>query len=501
VRSIYFEDEHEQFRQAVRSFFQKEVDAEAWERERRIPREIWRKMGELGYLGISFAEAYGGTAADFFYSVVFLEELGRTGLGGFSAAVGVQQYMATAHIYKFGSEALKQRYVSASIGGERVGALAISEPDTGSDVAAIRTRARRSGDEWVISGTKTFITNGVRGDFATVAVKTGGADEDALSLIVVDRETPGFSAKPLDKMGWHCSDTGELTFEDVRVPADHLIGQEGKGFYYIMNCFQLERLVAALTAIGGADLCLAITLDYLKQRQAFGRPISKFQIIRHGLAELHSELEACRQLTYHACWRYARDLPAVEQCSMAKLRTTELGKRIADQCLQWFGGYGYMEEYPIARLYRDARVGTIVGGTSEIMREILAKMIIDGARYEPAAGGDTGNETALKVGLGEIMNSLPDRFLQSSQLKARVHFDLSGHDGGQYTVTVGESCTLEKGLVGEPDCAVETTAALYRDLELGRQTPQAAYLSGTLKVSDPDLMMRFLKSFKKFTPT
>ena len=389
MQSIYFNEEHHQFRQHVAEFLQKEVDGPAWEKEKRIPKSIWRRMGELGYLGINFPEELGGSDADFFYSVAFLEEVGRTGLGGFAAAVGVQQYMATAHIQKFGSAELKQKYCGGSIRGELVGALAISEPDAGSDVAALRTRAHEDGDHFVINGSKTFITNGVYGDFVTVAVRTEEQPGTAgLSLLVVDADIPGFSARPLDKMGWYCSDTGELTFEDVRVPKSHLIGQAGMGFYYIMECFQLERLVAALTSNGGSLNCLDMTHAYIRKREAFGKSLSRYQVLRHRLVDLHTELTAARELTNHACWQHDRGLHAVDACSMAKLKSCELSIEIADACLQCFGGYGYMEEYPIARAYRDARVSTIVGGTSEIMREILAKTLIDGVTYKaPSSAG------------------------------------------------------------------------------------------------------------------
>ncbi|RMD98207.1 MAG: acyl-CoA dehydrogenase, partial [Calditrichaeota bacterium] len=385
MRSPYFTKDHELFRQTVRQFMENEVvpQADVWEKDQRIPRDIWQKMGALGFLGINFPETYGGAAADFFYSVVFLEEVGRTGLGGFAAAVAVQQYMATAHLYHVGSEELKRKYLVPSISGEKVGALAITEPNTGSDVANLQTRAVREGDHYVINGSKTFITNGVYGDFVTVAVKTDpDAGLDGISLIVVDTDTPGFSAKKLRKMGWHCSDTGELAFDEVRVPTTHLIGEENRGFYYIMESFQLERLVGSLTAIGGMEKALDITLQYISEREAFGRPIAKFQAIRHTLADLAAELEAAKQLTYHAAYLCDQGETFVREASMAKLITSELGKKLVDGCLQFFGGYGYMDEYPISRMYRDARVGTIAGGTSEIMREIISRIMIERVRYE-----------------------------------------------------------------------------------------------------------------------
>lgn len=485
--SIYFQAEHHQFREQVRRFFDQAVDAEAWERDGRIPRHIWTQMGELGYLGIALPERYGGTEADFFYAAVFLEELGRTGLGGFAAAVGVQQFMATAHIASHGSPNLKEQYLEPSISGEKVGALAISEPDVGSDVANLRTRAKRDGDHYIINGSKTFITNGVDGDFVTVAARTGDAGQGGISLLVVDQATPGFTAQRLNKMGWHCGDTGELTFDQVRVPVSNRIGDEGQGFYMIMQAFQLERLVAALTAIGGADRALAETHAYIQQRQAFGRPIAKYQVLRHRLTDCMTELAAARHLTYHACWLYDRGETDVAACTMAKLKTSELGKTIADTCLQCFGGYGFMEEYPIARLYRDARAGTIVGGTSEIMHEILGKVLIDGVRYDskPAANSSS---------LAELMAAMPQRYRGGETM--RVHFDFRSDNSGTFTITLdAQSCTIAPELKGEPDCVVTADGDVYRRIVSGQLESAAAFMQGQIQVSDPTRMQRFLAAF------
>ncbi|MFQ5632280.1 MAG: acyl-CoA dehydrogenase family protein, partial [bacterium] len=357
MKSPYFSEEHELFRATAREFMQKEVVpfASQWEKEKRIPRALWKKMAELGFLGINFPEKYGGAGADFFYTVAFLEEVGHCALAGFTAAVLVQQYMATAHIERVGSEELKEKYLVPSIAGKKVGALGITEPNAGSDVAAIRTRAIRDGDHYVINGSKTFITNGVDGDFVTIAVKTDPeAGTEGISIIVVDTDTPGYSAKRLDKMGLHCSDTGELSFDDVRVPASNLIGQENMGFYYIMESFQLERLGAAITSFATTETCLEETLKYITEREAFGKPLAKFQVIRHALANLASELEAVKQLTYYTSWLYEQGEQAIRECSMAKMLATELSKKAADTCLQFFGGYGYMDEYPISRIFRDA---------------------------------------------------------------------------------------------------------------------------------------------------
>ena len=384
MTSIYFGEEHESFRRTVRQFLETEVapHAREWEEARRIPRETFRRMGDLGLLGILFPEELGGTGASIFHALAFLEELPRSLMGGFVAAVSVQQFIATGAIHLHGTREQKRRWLEPSIAGTEVGAIAISEPDTGSDVAAIRTTARRDGDTWVIDGAKTWITNGVEGDFVVVACRT---DKDAgaggLSLIVVEADTPGFSRARLRKMGWHSSDTGELTFENVRVPLGNLVGEENEGFYLIMETFVLERLVTAATSVGSCRLALEETRKYIFERQAFGRPIGKFQAIRHRLADLHAELEAAAQLVYHAAWLHEKGENPVAEACMAKLLATELSKRTADECLQFFGGFGTVEEYPIERFFRDSRFGTIVAGTSEIMREIISKAVLDGVAF------------------------------------------------------------------------------------------------------------------------
>lgn len=399
MKSAFFNEEHEAFRSAVRQFMEREVapNAEMWEREERIPRSIWHQMADNDLLGINYPVEFGGTAADFFFSVVFLEELARGTMGGFTAAVGVHEYMALAYIHKFGSRLLKENYLGPGIRGEKIGALAITEPNTGSDVSAIRTRAVREGDHFIINGGKTFITNGVYGDFIVLAARTDpGAGPAGISLFAVDSHSKGVDTRKLKKIGWNSSDTAEISFDGVKAPASHLIGQENMGFYYIMECFQLERLVAAITAVAGADYCLEITLKYIREREAFNRPLAKFQAIRHTLSDLATEVEAARQLTYNTCWMYKEGVPAIKECSMAKLYATELAKKVADACLQYFGGYGYMEDYPIARAFRDARAGTIVGGTSEIMREIIAKVLIDQVEYR-AAGSMEAQKPAEPV--------------------------------------------------------------------------------------------------------
>lgn len=379
MKSPFFKEEHKLFRESLRTFLEKEIAPhfDEWEEQQQIPRWAWKKMGEMGYLGLSHDEEYGGMGADFWYSVVFLEELGRIGNGGFGCAMSVHEYMALNHISRAGSAVQKEQFLRPGIAGEKIAALAISEPDVGSNVQGIRTSAMLDGDHYVVNGSKTFISNGYYADFITTLVKT----EAGLSLLIIPGDAPGVERTKLKKMGWHSSDTAEIHFDNAKVPKENLIGQEGMGFYYIVDSFQLERLAGGLLAIGAMDGILHMTCKYMQEREAFGRPIAKFQALRHRMADLMTEAEACRQLAHHTSWLFTEGEFAVKECSMVKLRASELQKTVVDECLQFFGGYGYMEEYPIARAYRDTRVGTIAGGTSEIMREIIAKMALDDVNY------------------------------------------------------------------------------------------------------------------------
>jgi alkylation response protein AidB-like acyl-CoA dehydrogenase len=382
MKSPFFNQEHELFRQSVREFLAKEIAPhyDEWEEKQQIPRWAWEKMGEMGYLGLVHEEAYGGMETDFFTSVVFLEELARSGNGGFTCAISVHEYMALNHIARAGNAFLKEKYLRPGITGKAIAALGVSEPDAGSNVQGIRTSATSDGDYYIVNGSKTFISNGVYADFITTLVKTG----DGLSLLVIDGNSPGLTRTKLKKMGWHSSDTAELSFDQVRVPKENLVGTEGMGFYYIMDSFQIERLAGGVLSLGATDGMMQMTLQYMQEREAFGRPISKYQALRHRMADLMTEVEACRQLAYNTVWLFTQGEFAVKECSMLKLHATELQKKVADECLQMFGGYGYMEDYPICRAYRDTRVGTIAGGTSEIMREIIAKMAIDEVKYAKA---------------------------------------------------------------------------------------------------------------------
>ena len=380
-----FEEHHDLFRQAVRAFVQKEVEphVEEWEAAGQIPKAIWPRMGELGFLGVEYDERYGGAGADVLTTAVLCEEMARSRCASLAMAVGVHTDMASPHLYWTGSEALKEKYLPAICRGEALTAIAVTEPGGGSDVAAIRTRARRDGDHYVLDGSKMFITNGVMADLyfvaARIASPQGGEGKKrhgGISMFLVERATPGFSvSRKLDKMGNRASDTAELAFQDMRVPAENLLGQAGGGFYEVMRVFQRERLVAGLHAVAGCERALADTIAYVQQRQAFDEPLSKKQVIRHKIADLATLIEAARWLTYAACLKFRDREDAGKEISMVKLFTAEMAQRVAYDCVQLHGGYGYMREYPIERFFRDIRLMTIGGGTSEIMKEIIAKQL------------------------------------------------------------------------------------------------------------------------------
>ncbi len=377
-----FDDHHERFRQTVRQFVEREIapHVEEWEAAGRLPRWIWPRMGELGLLGVEYDEKYGGAGADFRTTMVLHEECARSRSGSFAMAVGVHTDMASPHLYWTGSEALKEKYLAAICRGELLTAIAVTEPGGGSDVAAIRTRARRDGDHYVLDGSKMFITNGATADLYFVAARVAAGDERqrhrGISMFVVERDTPGFTVgRTLDKMGMRASDTAELVFQEARVPAENLLGREGVGFYQVMRVFQRERLVAGLHAVAMAERALEDTMAYVRERQAFGGPLSAKQVVRHRLADLATDIEAARWLTYAACLKYEAGEDAVREISMVKLFTAEMANRVAYHCVQLHGGYGYMREYPIERFARDARLLSIGGGTSEIMREIIARQL------------------------------------------------------------------------------------------------------------------------------
>lgn len=372
--------EHELFRESLRDFLEKEITPhiDAWEAAGEIPRWVWPKFGEMGYFGLCFPEAYGGQELDFWYQVIFIEELSRCNSAGFAAAMIGHPILALTHINESGSDFLKEKYLIPGIQGEKYGALAVTEPGAGSDVANLQTKAQLMGDHYQIDGSKTFITNGVLSDFIVVAVKTDPqAGVGGVSLVVVDRDTPGLSAQKLNKLGWHASDTGLIAFDEVKVGTEQLIGQAGMGFYYIMQRFALERLVMAVSGVAAAEYALEYTLQYMAERKAFGRNLNKFQVLRHRIAQLVAEMERAKTFNYTLAQAYNDGAYQVKECAMAKLLATQLSDKVMTECLQVFGGYGYMEDYKMARMFRDSRVGTIGGGSSEIMCEIIAKAVID----------------------------------------------------------------------------------------------------------------------------
>ena len=387
MRSTYFSEEHHSFRQSLKDFLQQEVvpHIEKWEETGTIDRFIWKKFGDMGFFGINYPEAYGGLNLDLFYTVIFLEELQKIKSSGFAAAMWAHAYLAMTHLNAEGDERIKQEYLAPSIAGDKIGALCVSEPFGGSDVAGMRTTAVKSGDKYIINGSKTFITNGIYADYYIVAAKTSPElGNKGISIFLVDTNLKGVSATKLNKLGWRASDTAEIAFDNVEISADNLMGEEGKGFPYIMQHFAFERLIMAVNAHARAEYALDYTIDYMGNREAFGTKISKFQALRHTMVEHATEVAHCKLFNYDAVARLNQGEYVVKEASMAKLKSTKVADDTIYSCLQMLGGYGYMEEYPLARLMRDSRLGPIGGGTSEIMKEILAKMIIDKQNYQPA---------------------------------------------------------------------------------------------------------------------
>jgi alkylation response protein AidB-like acyl-CoA dehydrogenase len=375
-RHFIFNDHHDALRESIHAFVVKELapHAEEWE-ETTYPDWVFRRMGELGFLGLSYPEEYGGQGGDYFCNLVLAEEMVHSECGGVALGIAVHTDMATPPIFLFGTEEQKQRYLVPSIKGEKISCLGISEPDAGSDVASIKTRAVRDGDEYVISGSKTFITNGHRADYIVLVTKTDpDAGYDGFTLFLVDMDLPGvIREKKLRKLGMHASDTALLAFDDVRVPADAVLGQIGKGFYHIMWELQGERLIGAAGCVAGAQRVFDQTLRYAQERKAFGRPIGKFQVIRHKFAEMATKIETARQLTYTTAWRFANDEYPVREISMAKLHAARVAVEVADECIQIHGGAGYMKEYGVERVWRDMRVNRIGAGTDEIMLDVIGR--------------------------------------------------------------------------------------------------------------------------------
>jgi acyl-CoA dehydrogenase len=372
-----FTAEHDELRDSIRGFLDRELapHAQDWEEARWFPDEVFPKLAAQGLLGLKYPTEYGGQGGDYLHEAVLVEELARVGSGGTAAGIGAHTNIATPPIWKFGSEEQKQRYLVPAIRGEKIGALAITEPDAGSDVAALRSRATPVDGGWVLNGEKTYITNGVRAHFIVTAVKTteeGG--HHGISFLIVERQD-GVSSAKLEKLGWHASDTATIAFEDVFVPHENLLGPEHEGFKLIMANFQWERLAMALGAVGAMRLAWERTAEFARERHTFGRPLAKHQAIRHKLADLATSVYTCRCVTYDALRRFVAGEEPLKEVTMAKLLTQRASYELMDECLQIHGGAGYMQEYWVERAARDSRLGPIGGGSDEIMREILGRVL------------------------------------------------------------------------------------------------------------------------------
>ncbi len=377
LKHSYLKEEHEIFRKSIRKFLEKEAYPyyEQWEEDRIIPRSFWRKMGEQGYLCPDLPEEYGGSGVDWGFSVIINEELERVGSG--LVGIGLHNDIVVPYITAYGSEEQKQRWLPKCVTGEVITAIAMTEPGAGSDLANIKTTAILQGDHYVVNGQKTFITNGIHSDLVVVACVTDPKavpKHKGISLLVIERDTPGFSrGRKLNKVGLHCQDTAELIFEDCKVPKENLLGDEGKGFLYMMEKLQQERLVVAIAAQTAAEDMLNLTIDYVKTREAFGKPISQFQNTQFKIVEMATEIQMGRVFLDSLIAEHMAGENVVTKVSMAKWKLTDLAKRVASECMQLHGGYGYMEEYKIARRYRDIPVASIYAGTNEIMKTIIAK--------------------------------------------------------------------------------------------------------------------------------
>ncbi|USK87025.1 acyl-CoA dehydrogenase family protein [Peribacillus asahii] len=373
----YFTEEHIMFQDSLRRFLEKEAVPffEQWEKERIVPRTLWRKLGENGFLCPEVSEDYGGVGGDFGLSIILSEELGRVGAG--LSGMGTHSNIVVPYLHSFGTDEQKQKYLPGCVSGDIITAIAMTEPGAGSDLANIRTTAIKDGDDYIINGQKTFITNGILSDLIIVACKTdpqASPPHKGVSLFLVERDTPGFSrGRKLDKVGMHSQDTAELIFEDVKVPAANLLGEEGRGFKYLMAKLQQERILAAIGGQVAAEDMLELTLQYVKEREAFGKPISKFQNTQFTLAEIATEVQVGRTFIDQLVVRHQNGDDIVTEVSMAKWWITDMARRISSQCMQLHGGYGYMEEYKVARRYRDIAVFPIFAGTNEIMKVIIAK--------------------------------------------------------------------------------------------------------------------------------
>lgn len=380
MERLYLTEEHEIFRQALRKFLEKEAvpNYEQWEKNKEVPRSFWKKLGEQGYLCPQVEEKYGGLGTDFGYAVVMNEEMERVGTG--MVGISLHNDIVIPYIESYGTEEQKQRWLPGALTGDIITAIGMTEPGAGSDLANIQTTAIRDGDDYIINGEKTFITNGYTADLVVLVCKTdpkANPPHRGISLFVVEAGTPGFKkGKKLRKIGQHANDTSELIFEEVRVPRTNLLGEEGKGFYYLMEKLQQERLLVAIQCMASAEKMLELTIDYVKQRQAFGTTISNFQNTQFKIAEMATELEIGRAFVDRLILEHMKGKSIVTEVSMAKWWVSDLAKKIAGECMQLHGGYGYMEEYEIARRYRDIAVTSIYAGSNEIMKQIIAKNLL-----------------------------------------------------------------------------------------------------------------------------
>lgn len=500
--SYYFNEEHEAFRQTIKQFLKTEAEPhiDLWEQEGKIPREFWKKFGEMGYFGLAYPEVYGGSDLDFFYTVVMLEEVSKVFSGGLAITAAVQTCMSTPYILHHGSDYLKEEFMRPAIAGEKIGCIGITEPGAGSDVQNIQTKAIKDGDYYIVNGSKTFITNGVYGHFVILVCKTNpSAGAAGVSLLVLDLNSEGITKNKLKKLGWHASDTAELHFDNVKIPIKNLLGEEGKGFYYLMGGLQLERLAGSIMGYAACEGMLEYGIKYMSEREAFGKPINKFQVLRHRVAQLAAEIEVTKFYVLQTCRMHNEKKYAVKESSISKLLASELADKTAYQVLQFFGGYGYMEEYKIARAFRDSRIGTIGGGTSEIMREIIAKMVIDDTNYNRASS-DTKKDKPVLNTVEAIFATLPERFKKEKaagkNLKILFKFDSANFlvDINDGALSIEENANVNDGIV---DCIVETDDATYIDVETGKINPQEAFMTGKIKVSELMKMMEFGGLFKR----
>lgn len=374
-----FNDDHDLFRQSVKKFIANEITphVEKWEKAGELPRSLHKRMGEMGYLGVKFPEEYGGSGLDAVTEAVLIEEITKSGSGGVSASLLSSPGIALTKIWLFGNEAQKEKYLTPGIQGEQISALAVTEPNGGSDVAGMKTTAKKSGDHYILNGSKTFITNGVNADFVIVAAKTAEKRKHRnISLFIVETDSEGYSVgKNLKKLGWRSSDTAELYFDQVKVPAENLIGYENEGFRYIMQDFQYERIHMALSSVALAELALEETIKYSKERTQFNQPLAEFQVLRHKMVDMAVDIAKAKNITYRALDLYNRNEDVVTHATMAKAYATEMVQRVTDTAVQIHGGNGYMMEFPVQRYWRDARIQSIGGGTTEVMREILSKRL------------------------------------------------------------------------------------------------------------------------------